>query len=165
VGIAPSQGLVSRAGVIAISYTQDRVGAHGKSVADAALLLNAMQCFDPEDLFTWESLGRLEEAPYTESLDDDALSGARIGVFRDLFREGEEFQEVNRLIEGQINHIRERGAIVIPGLSAGMDLVEFFPLARASFHEFRFAFQAYLKRRGADTPCAVSRSSSRRVNT
>ena len=152
VGIAPSQGLVSRAGVIAISYTQDRVGAHAKSVKDAALLLSYMRGFDPEDLFTWESLGKLDPAPYTDALDDDALVGARIGVLRDLFRKGDEFQEVNGLIEGEIDQIRERGAIVIPGLTTGMDLVEFFPLSRASFHEFRFAFHAYLKRRGADTP-------------
>ncbi len=152
VGIAPSQGLVSRAGVIAISYTQDRVGAHAKSVKDAALLLSAMRGFDPEDLFTWESLGKLDPEPYTEALDDGDLVGARIGVLRDLFRKGEEFKEINGLIEGQIDHIRERGAIVIPGLTTGMDLVTFFPLSRASFHEFRFVFESYLKRRGADTP-------------
>ncbi|MGH9336647.1 MAG: amidase family protein, partial [Vicinamibacteria bacterium] len=152
VGIAPSQGLVSRAGVIAISYTQDRVGAHGKSVADATSLLSVMRGFDAEDLFTWESLGKLDRAPYTEVLDDEALTGARIGVFRDLFRKGEEFQEVNRLIEEQIQLIQDEGAIVIDGLTTGMDLVEFFPLSRASFHEFRFVFDAYLKRRGPDTP-------------
>ncbi len=48
--------------------------------------------------------------------------------------------------------MRERGAIVIPGLTTGMDLVTFFPLSRASYHEFRFVFESYLKRRGADTP-------------
>jgi Asp-tRNA(Asn)/Glu-tRNA(Gln) amidotransferase A subunit family amidase len=152
VGVAPSQGLVSRAGVIAISYTQDRVGAHAKSVRDAAHLLSAMRGFDPEDLFTWESLGRLDPSPYTDALDEQALRGARIGVLRDLFREGAEFEEINALIEGQIDHIREQGAIVVPGLTTGMDLIEFFPLSRASFHEFRFVFESYLKRRGPDTP-------------
>src|SRR5215468_1272391 len=39
VGIAPTRGLVSRAGVIPISFTQDRVGVHAKSITDAALLL------------------------------------------------------------------------------------------------------------------------------
>ena len=48
--------------------------------------------------------------------------------------------------------MRERGAIVIPGLTTGMDLVTFFPLSRASYHEFRFVFESYLKRRGPDTP-------------
>src|SRR5687767_11417737 len=86
VGIAPTQGLVSRAGVIAISYTQDRVGVHARTVADAALMLTYMRGFDAEDLFTWESLGKLSPEPYTNRLDERALVGARLGVFRDLFR-------------------------------------------------------------------------------
>jgi len=152
VGIAPSQGLVSRAGVIVISYTQDRVGAHGKSVADAALLLTHLRGFDAEDLFTWESLGKLRPEPYTAYLDPKGLLGARIGVFRDLFREGEQFASINRLIEKEIEFIQKQGAVVVDGLRTGMDLVKFFPLARASVYEFRFAFDAYLKRRGPDTP-------------
>ncbi len=152
VGIAPSQGLVSRSGVIAISYTQDRIGAHAKSVADAAQMLTVMRGFDAEDLFTWESLGKLDPAPYTNYLDDSGLVGARLGVFRDLFRKGEEFQEINGLIEEQIDFIRENGAVVIDGLSTGMDLVKFFPLARASVYEFRYVFDAYLRHRGPDTP-------------
>lgn len=152
VGIAPSQGLVSRAGAIAISYTQDRIGAHGKTVADAAALLSVTRGFDAEDLFTWESLGKLSPEPYTAYLDDDALVGARIGVFRDLFRRGEEFQPINELIEAEIQFMRREGAVIIDGLSTGMDLVSFFPQARASVDEFRFVFDAYLARRGPDTP-------------
>lgn len=152
VGIAPSQGLVSRAGVIAISYTQDRVGAHAKSVADAAMMLGAMRGFDAEDLFTWESLGKLSPEPYSDALADDGLVGARIGVFRDLFREGEEFEEVNGLIDEQIALIRDSGAVIVDGLRTDMDLVGFFPQTRASVYEFEAAFDAYLKRRGPDTP-------------
>ncbi len=152
VGIAPSQGLVSRAGVIAISYTQDRIGVHAKSVADAATMLFYMRGFDAEDLFTWESLGKLDPRPYTDYLDDDGLVGARLGVFRDLFRQGERFAEINGLIEAEIDSIRRQGAVVIDGLTTGMDLVKFFPQARASVQEFRFVFNAYLKRRGPDTP-------------
>jgi amidase len=47
VGIAPTRGLVSRAGVIPISFTQDRVGAHGKTVVDAARLLDAAAASTP----------------------------------------------------------------------------------------------------------------------
>lgn len=151
-GIAPSQGLVSRAGVITISYTQDRIGTHGKTVADAALLLSFMRGFDPEDLFTWESLGKLDPAPYTDGLDAASLTGARIGVFRDLFREGEEFADINRRIEEQIEFMRRQGAVIVDGLRTGMDLVAFFPQARASVYEFRFAFDAYLRRRGPASP-------------
>ncbi len=152
VGMAPSQGLVSRAGVIAISYTQDRVGVHARSVADAALLLFQIRGFDAEDLATSESLGKLDPRPYTESLDAKGLVGARIGVLRDLFRKGDEFQPINSLIEKQIELMQAEGALIVDGLSTGMDLVKFFPLARASVQEFRFAFEAYLKRRGPDTP-------------
>jgi amidase len=152
IGVAATQGLVSRAGVIAISYTQDRVGVHARSVADAALMLTYMRGFDAEDLFTWDSLGKLTKAPYTDTLDANALVGARLGVFRDLFRDGAEFAEVNGLIEKEIDFMRQRGAIVVDGLRTGMDLVKFFPLARASTQEFKFAFAAYLKHRGPDTP-------------
>jgi Asp-tRNA(Asn)/Glu-tRNA(Gln) amidotransferase A subunit family amidase len=157
VGIAPSQGLVSRAGVIAISYTQDRVGVHAKTVADAALMLTYMRGFDAEDLFTWESLGRLTPAPYTDALDPKALVGARLGVFRDLFREGPEYEAINALVEKEIDFMRTRGALIVDGLRSGMDLVKFFPLSRASTQEFRFVFEAYLKNRGPDTPVRTLR--------
>jgi amidase len=152
VGIAPTQGLVSRAGVIAISYTQDRVGVHARTVADAALLLTYMRGFDAEDLFTWESLGKLSPEPYSNRLDERALVGARLGVFRDLFRDGAPFAPINALIEKEIEFMQRQGGIVVDGLRTGMDLVKFFPLARASTQEFRFAFAAYLKHRGPDTP-------------
>jgi amidase len=152
VGIAPTQGLTSRAGVIAISYTQDRVGVHAKSVDDAALMLTYMRGMDPEDLFTWESLGKLSREPYTAHLDKNALAGARLGVLRDLFRKEAEFQPINQIIEKEIDLMRQRRAVILDGLSTGMDLVKFFPQSRASTDEFRFAFDAYLKRRGPDTP-------------
>ena len=69
VGIAPTRGLVSRAGVIPISFTQDRVGVHAKSVADAALLLTYLRGFDADDLATADSLGKVDPKPYSEYLD------------------------------------------------------------------------------------------------
>jgi Asp-tRNA(Asn)/Glu-tRNA(Gln) amidotransferase A subunit family amidase len=152
VGIAPSQGLVSRAGLIVISYTQDRAGPHAKSVADAATLLTYLRGFDPEDLFTWESLGKVDPRPYTEALDPAGLRGTRIGVFRDLFRRGEQFASINALLEKEIEFIGRQGAVLVDGLSTGMDLVKFFPLARASTSEFRVGFDAYLRRRGPNSP-------------
>jgi Asp-tRNA(Asn)/Glu-tRNA(Gln) amidotransferase A subunit family amidase len=152
VGIAPTQGLTSRAGVIAISYTQDRIGVHGRTVADAALLLSYMRGVDPEDLFTWESLGKLEPRRYDEDLDTLALRGARIGVLRDLFRADSQFQPVNRLIEREVAVLRRRGAVIMDGLTTGMDLVSFFPMSRASTYEFEAVLDAYLRRRGPDTP-------------
>jgi Asp-tRNA(Asn)/Glu-tRNA(Gln) amidotransferase A subunit family amidase len=152
VGLAPSQGLISRAGLLAISYTQDRGGPHARSVEDAAIVAWHMIGLDSEDLFTHEALGQLPATPYYVGLDKDYLNGARIGVFRDLFRKGDEFQEINGLIEQQISLIASTGAVVIDGLSTGMDLVSFFPKARASGYEFREAFRGYMASRGADAP-------------
>ncbi|MDT8319593.1 MAG: amidase family protein, partial [Xanthomonadales bacterium] len=163
VGIAPSEGLVSRGGVMAISYTQDRVGPMAKTVRDAALLLQYMQGFDAADLFTWQSLGRLDDVDYQAGLEADALAGARIGVLRDLFREGEAFQEINRLIEKEIQSLRGpgdaevsvmpgSGAMLVDGLTLGIDVIDFFADARASVPEIRATFDAYLAARGPDTP-------------
>src|SRR4029453_3126531 len=52
VGIKPTVGLVSRAGVIPISQTQDTAGPMGRSVADAAALLTALAGADPSDAAT-----------------------------------------------------------------------------------------------------------------
>jgi amidase len=63
VGIAPTRGLVSRAGVIPVSFTQDRVGPHARTVADAALLLTYMRGIDAEDLMTSRSAGTWPKRP------------------------------------------------------------------------------------------------------
>src|SRR5262245_32585633 len=83
VGIAPTRGLVSRAGVMPISFTQDRVGTHAKSVADAAVLLDALRGFDEEDLMTADSLGRASTTPLASI--QASATPARVGVLRDLF--------------------------------------------------------------------------------
>jgi amidase len=151
VGIVPTRGLVSRAGVIPISFTQDRVGVHAKSVADAALLLTHLRGFDPEDLATADSLGQVDPKPYGEYL-NDRLVGKRMGVLRDLFRKGKEFEAGNKLIEGQVALLRDGGAIVIDGLSTGLDLVGLMPSLRVNNYELRTAFDAYLRRRGTSSP-------------
>ncbi len=151
IGIASTQGLVSRAGVIPVSFTQDRVGPHAKSVADAALVLEYIRGFDPEDLVTMENLGKLDKKSYRDYL-DDRLAGARIGVLRDLFRKGPQFDTGNKLVEEQIALLRAQRAVVVDGLSTGMDLVSLIPLLRLNNYELRVGFDAYLRRRGSASP-------------
>lgn len=81
VGIKPTVGLTSRAGVIPISSTQDTIGPFGRTVADAAALLGAMTGVDPRDPATEASAGQAH-TDYTRFLDRDGLRGARIGVPR-----------------------------------------------------------------------------------
>lgn len=151
VGIAPTRGLISRAGVMPISFTQDRVGVHAKTVADAALLLTHLRGFDAEDLATADSLGRVDAALFTSVL-ETPLNAARIGVLHDLFRQGAEFEAGNRLVESQLDRFRDSGAEIVADLRAGMDLVALMPALRVNSFELRPAFDAYLLRRGASSP-------------
>ncbi|HKV07123.1 MAG TPA: amidase [Thermoanaerobaculia bacterium] len=81
VGIKPTVGLTSRAGVVPISHTQDTVGPHARTVADAAAVLGALVGVDPRDPATAASAGHFH-TDYTQFLDPDGLRGARIGIPR-----------------------------------------------------------------------------------
>ena len=70
VGIKPTVGLVSRAGIIPISHTQDTAGPMARTVADAAALLTALAGVDPRDEATAAAQGRLTD--YTRALDPTA---------------------------------------------------------------------------------------------
>jgi amidase len=77
VTVKPTVGLISRAGILPISHSQDTAGPMTRTVRDAAILLNVLAARDPLDPAT----RRLERpADYTDSLDADGLKGARIGV-------------------------------------------------------------------------------------
>ena len=81
VGMKPTLGLVSRAGIIPISHSQDTAGPMTRTVRDTALLLGAMAGYDPRDPIT-AAAREHALADYTRFLDKDGLRGARIGVAR-----------------------------------------------------------------------------------
>src|SRR6185437_9421139 len=77
VTVKPTVGLLSRAGILPISHSQDTAGPLTRTVRDAALLLNVLAARDPQDPAT-HHLQRPQD--YTAWLDKDGLKGARIGV-------------------------------------------------------------------------------------
>ena len=81
VGIKPTLGLWSRAGVIPISADQDTAGPMARNVTDAAVLLGAATGVDPKDAATADQVGHAF-TDYTRFLDRPALQGKRIGVWR-----------------------------------------------------------------------------------
>src|SRR3989442_351260 len=81
VGIKPSVGLVSRAGVVPISHNQDTVVPHTRTVADAAAVPGALVGVDPRDAATQASAGKFF-SDYTQFLNPDGLRGVRIGFTR-----------------------------------------------------------------------------------
>lgn len=110
VGIKPTVGLTSRAGVIPISHSQDTVGPHGRTVADAAAVLGALTGVDPRDPATADSAGH-SFTDYTQFLDDNGLSGMRIGVPRIAFTGYS--TEADALFEAALNAMRDAGATVV----------------------------------------------------
>jgi len=82
VGIKPTVGLWSRAGIIPISKTQDTAGPMARTVRDAAILLGALAGEDRQDSYTQSSKGKVE-ADYTKFLNANGLKGKRIGIEKD----------------------------------------------------------------------------------
>jgi len=108
VGIKPTVGLTSRAGVIPIAHSQDTVGSFGRTVTDAAIVLGTITGVDPHDPTTQ---GAHFHDDYTKFLDADGLKGARIGVCRQLYF-GYHAQ-TDALINAGIERMAALGATII----------------------------------------------------
>ena len=154
VGIKPTLGLVSRAGILPISADQDTAGPLARSVADAALLLGVLAGPDPADPATsaCEEPGRCE-TDYTRFLDTEALAGARIAV-------PPVPQNRAVIIRAAIERLEERGASVetIPQLTGQRVTCSSVPApdncSTVLIYGFKRDLDAYL----AATPAAPVRS-------
>ena len=109
VGIKPTVGLVSRAGIIPISASQDTAGPMARTVRDAAVLLGVLAGPDPDDKVTANS-GKHIPADYTKFLDKRGLKGARVGVMRKLPGFGERTLAVYGVA---LDALKKEGAILI----------------------------------------------------
>jgi amidase len=108
VGIKPTVGLVSRAGVIPIAHSQDTAGPMCRTVADAAALLTVLAGVDPRDPATGEAESHIAK-DYTAFLDPAGLKGARIGV---QARTGNN-PIVDNVLEQAIALLKAQGAEVV----------------------------------------------------
>jgi amidase len=109
VGIKPTVGLISRAGIIPISQTQDTAGPMCRTVTDAAILLGALTGVDARDGATSASQGN-SLTDYTKFLDPNGLKGARLGVVRKSFGFNE---AVDRLMNDLIAEMKKLGAVIV----------------------------------------------------
>jgi len=109
VGIKPTVGLVSRAGIIPISHSQDTAGPMARTVTDAAILLGALIGTDGDDPATIAIHGKAM-TDYTRFLDPKGLAGARVGVVRKLLG----FHDaVDQLMIAVIEEMKRQGATVV----------------------------------------------------
>src|SRR5262249_15392716 len=109
VGLKPTVGLVSRAGIIPIAHSQDTTAPMTRSVAAAALLLSAMAGKDARDAMTLGQPTRGADV-YLKALDPAGARGVRVGVVRN-------FASIPRpamaIFEAAIEDLRRLGAVIV----------------------------------------------------
>jgi amidase len=163
VGLKPTVGLTSRAGVVPISHTQDTVGPHARTVADAAATLGIIQSrtFDGRDPATggvplgWQGTGKTRPknipTDYTQFLDPNGLKGARLGLTRAGIQGFEPSnptpQSIIDAFDQAVAKLRDAGATVINLDEQGFT----FPSADGELlvlcYEFRQDVRAYFATR------------------
>jgi len=147
-GIKPTVGLVSRAGIIPISHSQDTAGPMCRTLRDAAILLSALAGADPDDAATAVSAGKLQP-DYAQYCDPDGLKGARIGVARKYFGFND---AVDAIMEQALDVMKKHGATLVDpadietfGKFDDTELLVFM-------YELKADLNAYLARLGPSAP-------------
>jgi amidase len=148
VGVKPTLGLISRAGIIPIAHSQDTAGPMTRTVTDAAILLGALTGVDPRDSATDSSRGKSHQ-DYTQFLDANGLRGARIGVARRFFRSA---RISAKLLEAALEEMKRQGAILVdpaddPALGSFGDSEQ-----EVLLYEFKTDLNAYLASLGPKAP-------------
>ena len=149
VGIKPTNGMVSRRGIVPISPVQDTAGPMAASVADAAALLSVLAAADPEDPISAaenelaERAGvDLSGASFLHALDAAALEGARLGIWR--AGSAAAGPATAAVLEEAVARLRSLGAIVTDPVS----LPDAEKIAEPEFaalrYEFKYGINAYL---------------------
>jgi Asp-tRNA(Asn)/Glu-tRNA(Gln) amidotransferase A subunit family amidase len=146
----PTRGLISRTGVVPVSFTQDTVGAIGRSVTDIAKILTVMVSvgYDPADNVTALIPSSSVGIDYSTSIHGSSLSGMRFGLIEGFFNRTPtpETTPVNDAMARVVNTLTAAGASVIPitetvynatAISANFDVQQ---------NEYREMLTAYLQR-------------------
>ena len=141
VGLKPTVGLVSRDGIIPISITQDTAGPMARTVADAAVLLQALAAPDANDPASFDA----SAVDYLAALEDASLAGKRIGVLRQAMGR---HPDVDAATERALQALRDAGAelvdVQVPtwGQWGGAEF-------EVLLYEFKDGLNAYLGEAGA----------------
>lgn len=147
VGIKPTVGLISRRGIIPISYTQDTPGPMARTVEDAAKCLGALTGVDRQDQLTLGSEGK-SLTDYSAFLKKDGLKGKKIGLIRNSARYS---ASVDELVKNAVADMASMGAEIIE-----VDAPRGSGYEDASFevmlYEFRNGLNDYFASLGENSP-------------
>ncbi len=146
VGIKPTVGLVSRAGIVPIAHSQDTAGPMARTVADAAALLAALAGADPRDVAT---AGAPVNLDLTGVLGSEDLSGSRIGVARNMagFHD-----RVDAVFDDVLEALRGLGAEIVDPADVPHATELEDPELEVLLFEFRADLEAYLGGLGGEAP-------------
>ncbi|XP_073149798.1 probable amidase At4g34880 [Henckelia pumila] len=149
VGIKPTVGLTSRAGVVPVSPRQDTIGPLCRTVSDAVHVLDAIVGFDYNDAEATRAASKyIPIGGYTQFLKANGLQGKRLGIVRNPF-----FQFTDNLVaqtfERHFETLRKEGAILVDNLEiSNINTILNFTAsgeATALLAEFKIALDSYLK--------------------
>ncbi|MGD8868442.1 MAG: amidase family protein [Gemmatimonadales bacterium] len=149
VGIRSTMGLTSRDGIVPLYLDRDIGGPMARTVADAVAVLDVIAGYDPQDPITAESRGRRAER-YADFLRADGLSGARIGVVRQISNTETADAEILERFEAALETMRRHGAIIVD--PADIREQDEIPLRERWCPRFRHDINVYLASLGPDAP-------------
>jgi Asp-tRNA(Asn)/Glu-tRNA(Gln) amidotransferase A subunit family amidase len=117
VGLRPTVPLVSRYGMMPATPSQDTLGPIGRTVRDAAILLDVLAGYDPNDPVTAYAVGQVP-ASYTQFLREDGLRGARVGVIREPMDPkadpaSDDYKKVRSVMDRALADLKRLGAEVV----------------------------------------------------
>ena len=147
VGIKPTVGLVSRSGIIPISFTQDTPGPMARTISDAVICLGAIVGIDSADEKTWSSKGKIYK-DYTQFLKEDGLNGKRLGLYKVPL--GINYK-VDELMSQTVEYLRDQGAEIIEIDKITNDHVGDYSF-EVMLYEYKDGLNKYFQSLGPDAP-------------
>jgi amidase len=149
VGVKPTFALVPTTGVVPLAgSTRDVVGPIARTVFDAALMMDVLAGYSPDDPKTSASVGKLPPSGYTGRLKKYALHGKRIGLYGLGWRLNELSAETQDLYARAIEELEDQGATVVEDPFAGSGFAELAlpgePYDMRGTESLAYDFQRYL---------------------
>jgi Asp-tRNA(Asn)/Glu-tRNA(Gln) amidotransferase A subunit family amidase len=149
VGLRPTVPLVSRFGMMPSRPTQDTLGPIARTVTDAAILLDTIAGYDPDDPITAAAVGQVPPS-YTAFLTADGLKGARIGIIREPMDpaadpSSEDYKKVHAVVDRAIADLKRLGAEITDSVGIGDLKLRIKTMYDDDVYETEEATNLYLK--------------------
>jgi amidase len=147
VGIKPTVGLLSRSGIIPISFTQDTPGPMARNVSDAAIALGLMTGIDSSDSLTENSMNNFEK-DYSKFLKIDGLKGKKLGIYKKPLGR---IASVDSIFYRAVDYMKTQGVAFVEIQDIGME-----ETGKNSFEVLLYEFKDGLNKYFSALPASVS---------